>query len=438
MIPTTIIKEEFIHFLWRHKLVPNQMFTVDGRKIEVLEFGLHNSNSGPDFLNGKIRLDNTIWAGNIEMHVRSRDWMRHGHHEDRAYDNVILHVVYEHDGDIYIQDRNIPTVALKGAIPHVYFERYSKLMDSKKTIPCTPFIDSIPPIHIDMWKHALTVERLEKKSHLIQSIYTSSNNNWEETFYILLSKYFGSTVNSEPMELLARNLSLNIIYKNQHSSFAIDALLFGVAGMLQTDYQDAYFADLKNEWGFLSKKYDLKSIHPTIWKFGRLRPPNFPTIRIAQLSSILARYHGIFNKVLHADSYLGIRQLFIGHPNPYWDNHYRFGTEAEHSSKDVASGFIDILIINVVAPMLFHYGKHTADNSTIERSIDLISHIKSENNSVIKQWASLGLKSKTAYDSQALIQLKKQYCDELRCLECKIGQEIVGNKGHHKVIEYKS
>jgi hypothetical protein len=425
MIPTSGIKEDFIHFIWRNKLVPNAMYTVDGKNVEIIDFGSYNTNSGPDFLNGRIRIEDTIWVGNIEMHVYSRDWMKHGHHDDRAYDNVILHVVYEHDGDIYVQDRSIPTIALKGAIPRIYLDRYNKLLGSRLVIPCAGMIQSVPKIKIDMWKHALTVERLEIKSHQIAELCVQNNHNWEETFYVLLAKYFGSTINAEPMTMLARSLPLHVIYKNQHSKTAIDALLFGVAGFLKGTYEDQYYIDIKREWDFLSKKYDLSSMNVSVWKFGRLRPPNFPTVRIAQLASILARHQGLFSKIIASNDNLSLRQLFTGSPQHYWDSHYRFGQKGEPSHKDIAAGYIDILLINVVSPILYYYGNHISDDGFVTKAIDIIDNIKAEKNVIIKEWKELGIHSRTAYDSQALIQLKKNYCDAFRCMECKIGQEIM-------------
>jgi Protein of unknown function (DUF2851) len=418
------IQEDFIHFLWRTKKIPRKLFTTDGREVEILDFGIYNLNAGPDFFNAKIKFENTVWAGNIEMHVFSRDWIKHGHSRDRAYDNVILHVVYEHDGDIYVQDRNIPTIALKGCIPKIDLQNYKAITESKLMIPCSQLINKVSEEKIGFWKHSLTIERLETKSQTIAKTQENTTEFWEETLYITLARYFGSLVNVEPFERLARILPLNIMYKNQNNHLSIDALIFGQSGMLLADYKDQYFLNLKKEYAFLSKKYELKHLEPSVWKFGRLRPPNFPTVRLGQFAALMCESHGLFSRIKEATTIKEMRSIFVCKPNEYWDTRYRFGVESEYSPKKLTPSFIDHLIINAVVPILFLYGRTIQNEEFIDKAIYFLEHTKGEKNTITEEWKKLGIKSSSAYDSQALIHLKTQYCDHFQCMQCKIGHEI--------------
>ena len=422
------IKEEFLHFLWRTKKIqPEHLVTTDGRVIDILDFGTYNVDSGPDFFNAKINIEGTVWAGNIEMHVFSSDWKRHKHQHDKAYENVILHVVYENDKDILLSNENtsIPTLALKGKIPKSFVDNYFNLMQSKALIPCQNMISTVAFEKIELWKYTLAIDRLYHKSQQVSDILLSTGNDWEETLYIMLARYFGAKVNTEPFERLARSLPLKVVNKNKDKRDTLDALFFGQAGMLMANYEDEYFVRLKKEYQFQQKKYSLKPIDPVAWKFSKMRPMNFPTIRIAQFSGLMYRVTFLFSQIRESTYPAEIRQMLHSDVTEYWYDHYRFGTLSSAMKKNTSIDFVDLLLINAIAPVLYHYGRSSGDEKCIDVAIKLLEAIGSEKNSVIDHWKELGISSKTAFDSQALIHLKNNYCNEFKCLSCKIGNEIM-------------
>jgi hypothetical protein len=421
------LKEDFLHYLWRLKKInTHDLVTSDGRLINIIHFGTYNTDSGPDFFNAKIEIDGTVWAGNIEMHVFSSDWVRHKHQHDKAYENVILHVVYEHDlknHDSLVQ--NIPTIELKGKIPKSYLDTYLLLMQSSATIPCSNNIRYIDHHKIEFWKYALVIERLQSKSEHIDTIYNQCGQDWESTLYVLLARYFGTKVNTEPFEMVAKSLPLSYIFKNKNNRETIDALVFGQAGMLMADYKDDYFMELKKEYQHQQAKYMLTPINPVAWKFSKMRPINFPTVRLAQFSALLYKVSYLFSQIKESDSPAEIKAILTSKPHEYWDDHYRFGVESIHINKRISDDFIDLLIINAVAPVLYFYGKVNNEERFIDKSIQLLESVGSEGNNIVDEWKALGLKSKTGFDSQAMIQLKTKYCSNFKCLDCKIGHEIM-------------
>lgn len=422
------VKEDFLHYLWRmKKLHPNDLVTTDGLSVSVIDYGTYNVDSGPDFFNAKIKLDNTVWAGNIEMHVFTSDWTKHGHSRDRAYDNVILHVVYEHDKSVQEDPvlAKIPVLELKGKIPRSLLDSYLTLMQSMDEIPCQRLIKNVDPAKIELWKHALMIDRLLQKANQTAAILYHENNDWEETFYILLARYFGSKVNTDPFGMLAMSLPWRIIQKNRDKSLSIEALVYGQAGMLDAGYTDDYFVQLREEYGFLRQKYELKPINPVSWKFSKMRPVNFPTVRLAQFAAVIQQSTGLFSKILKAEKTEDLRQILRAEPHSYWDNHYRFGKESPVLHKAISNDFIDLLIINTIAPILCLYGKTIDDEQYADKAIHWIESLKAENNHIVQLWKSAGVKVKTAFDSQSLIHLKTKYCDEFKCLQCKIGHEIM-------------
>jgi len=422
------ISEDFLHYIWKtKKLNTDSLVTTTGRPLQIIDFGVHNSDSGPDFFNGKVKIDDTVWAGNIEMHIRSSDWYRHNHQSDRSYNNVILHVVFEHDKEIVLNDGNVlPCLELKGRIPKIFLDNYLQLSQSVDRIPCERNIQSVDKDKISLWKYSLILDRFERKTKLIQELLHESQNDWEQTLYVMIARYFGSKVNAEPFERLARTTPLNIVLKNRDKADALDALFFGQAGMLKANYKDAYYNSLQKEYQYLAKKYDLKPIDAVAWKFSRLRPPNFPTVRMAQLSALLHKSEGIFSKIKSLDDINKIRSIFEITPNTYWDNHYKFDAPSASASKQLSQSFIDLLLINAVAPVLFYYGKSTGDEVYTDKALRLLESLPPEQNSITRLWSELGLKSKTAFDAQSLIHLKTSFCDLKRCLNCKIGHEILG------------
>lgn len=424
------LKEEFIHFLWRTKKLPvNGYVTTDGKMLEILDFGIYNVDAGPDFFNGKIKIDGTIWAGNIEMHVFSSDWQKHKHQHDSAYDNVVLHVVYEDDKPVLSTDNiPIPTLALKGKIPKIYLDNYLNLVQSQQKIPCQSIIHKVSEEKINLWKFTLAIERLSNKSTFVNDILTSTGQDWEETLYIMIARYFGSKVNTEPFERLARSLPLQIVQKNKDKRQTLDALYFGQAGMLMANYTDEYFETLKSEYQYQQKKYNLQPIDPVAWKFSKLRPMNFPTVRIAQFAGLMYRVSFLFSQIKEADNASEIKKILTSDISEYWKTHYRFGLVSTDKTKNTGSNFIDLLMINAIAPVLFLYGKVNDDETYIDKAISIMEYLPSEKNNIITLWNELNIKTTNAFDSQALIQLKTVYCDQQRCLSCKIGNEIMSGK----------
>lgn len=422
------MKEDLLHYIWKYKLFnTSKLIIQNDKKIEVTDFGLHNTDAGPDFFNGKVKIDETVWAGNIELHINSSDWIKHKHQFDKAYNNVILHVVYNNDKQILDKDGNdIPTLELKDLIDKSLIENHSKLIDqSGADISCRNQIKTVDEFTIQSWLSRLAIERLERKAEEIQVTLHQNQNNWEETFYQYLFKYFGLKVNPLPFELLAKNTVLKIIEKH-HSLFAIESLLFGQAGYLEDDIEDEYFQKLKKEYQFLRSKFELSPLDKNLWKMLRLRPNNFPTIRIAQLSTLLSREARLFSKVIETNSIKELQELFAVKASEYWDTHYQFGELAkEETLKKIGINTINTIIINVIVPFTFVYGKVNQKEELVDKALKFLENIKPENNSIVKDWTELGVKSSNAMHTQSLIELKNNYCSQKKCLNCSIGNKIL-------------
>lgn len=421
------IREDFLHFLWRtRKLLPG-LQTTDGSNVEILEYGNYNTDAGPDFFNAKIRIGDTMWAGNVEMHVFTSDWQKHRHQHDKAYENVILHVVYENDKPSS-QPADIPVLELKGKIPKHFLNHYIGLMQSVEPVPCRNLIGGVNRDKIDMWKYSLIAERLQQKTQTVDQIYRGVAHNWEETLYIMLARYFGARVNTEPFERLARKVPLTIIHKNIDKPMVLEALFFGQAGMLTATFTDEYFKALKKEYQYQQKKYNLTPMEPVAWKFARMRPVNFPTIRISQFCHLMQKTEHLFSKISEASGPEGIQQWLHCRAGEYWDTKYRFDTPSRNYVKQTGKDFTDILVINAVAPVLFHFGKMTNDESYVDKAIYMLEHTSAEDNQITRYWKELGLGMHSAFDSQALIHLRTNYCSSHACMSCRVGSEIM-NRG---------
>ncbi len=422
------MKEDFLHYIWKYKLIDaSKLLTHTEEVIEVINFGIHNTDAGPDFFNGKVRIGETTWVGNIELHINSSDWLKHKHQDDRAYDNVILHVVYNNDKDLLDKDgNNIPTLELKGLINQELVKKHDDLVcQSGSEIACGVQIKTVDEFTIQSWINRLAIERLERKSDEIKQTLQQNRNNWEETFYQYLFKYFGLKVNALPFELLAKNSPLKVIEKH-HDLFSIEALLFGQAGYLEEDVEDEYFQKLKKEYYFLKSKFDLTPLEKSVWKFLRLRPSNFPTLRISQLANLLNKETRLFSKVIEAESVKEIQELFMVEASEYWNSHYQFGKLVEEDKKKkVGIDTINSIIINVIVPFTFVYGKQNQKVELIDKSLGLLESINAENNSIIKNWNELGIKTSNAMQTQSLLELKNNYCSKKNCLNCSIGNKIL-------------
>jgi len=422
-----IIREDFLYYIWKTKSFDlTQLLTQDQQPLEILQFGTQNFDAGPDFSNGRIEINGTTWVGNIEMHVYASDWERHCHDLDKSYDTVILHVVYEHDKEVYTSsEQKIPCLELKNRIHPTLLTNYARLIANNNWIPCERLISNVRPHTISFWLQRLVAERMSAKTERLKKLLIKTNFDWETTLYICLSRYMGARVNMDPFEHLAQSLPHLIIQKNRNDLFKIEALLYGQAGMLQADFEDAYFQELKKEYLFLAKKYNLNAIPVVSWKFSRMRPIGFPTIRIAQLAQIFFHNDRLFAKIAEEKHAREIRNIFKVHTSDYWTEHYRFGKLSNPKIKNIGDQLIDQLMVNVICPIVFLYGKYIADERYCERAIAHLESTKPEINKVTKGFKERGVRCQTASDSQALIQLKKGYCDEKRCVTCAIGNAII-------------
>jgi hypothetical protein len=426
-----LLTEDFLHYVWKFRLFDkNCLKTTAGESIEIYTAGLHNTDSGPDFHNARIKISDTTWAGNVEIHISSSDWHKHNHTNDDAYKNVILHVVYRDDEPITLPDgRQLPTLELQSRISDDLYNRYHALIFGNQTIiPCEASIGTVDEFTMRTWLTRVLVERLEKRSKAVIQALEVNRGDWEETFYQFLAANFGFKTNALPFELLARSLPQNILAKHKNNPMQIEALIFGQAGFLQGVLTDDYPKKLQEEYTFLRKKYSLTPVENHLWKFMRLRPQNFPTIRLAQFAALIVRSNHLFSKILDIRDVKSLRDLFTDISiNTYWDDHYRFGTVSKPSSKNLGAASIDIILLNTLALFLFSYGKHLQLEHFINRSLKLLESLPAEQNNIIADFETLGVKANTAFESQALLELKNNYCNFKKCLQCGIGNKILSH-----------
>lgn len=424
-----LITEDFLHYIWKFRLFDKiNLQTTDGESIQILSVGLHNTDSGPDFQNARVRIGDTIWAGNIELHISSSDWHRHNHTDDGAYKNVILHVVYRDDKPINLPDgRKLPTLELQSRISGELYNRYHALVfGNQTTIPCEAAIASVDEFAMRSWLTRVLVERLEKRSKAVVAALKLNRGDWEETFYQFLAANFGFKINALPLELLAKSLPQNILAKHKNNPMQIEALIFGQAGFVEGELRDEYPNKLKEEYSFLRKKYNLVPIENHLWKFMRLRPQNFPTIRLAQFAALIIKSNHLFSKALDIHDVNNLRELFTDiEVNPYWNEHYRFDVPSKPASKTLGAASIDVLLLNTLALFLFSYGKYLQLEHFINRSLKLLESIPSERNNIVDDYVQLGVKVNTAFESQALLELRNNYCNFKKCLQCGIGNKIL-------------
>jgi hypothetical protein len=400
--------------------------TSSGENVQIITSGEHNTDAGPDFLNAKIRIGETLWAGNVEIHLKSSDWNLHNHQSDKAYDNIILHVVFEHDHTINRADgSSIPCLEIKNHFDPGLYNTYQTLMQSVSRIPCGHHLPGVEKIIISNWLHRLMIERMEEKVQSILSALEENHHNWEETFYQFLAQAFGAKVNSAPFRILARLLPVKILAKHKNNLFQLEALLFGMAGFLDEKFSDDYPNQLKKEFTFLRKKLALQPLKKHLWKFLRLRPANFPTIRLAQFATLIYKSSHLFSKILETEDVKSIAAFFDVEASAYWVDHYRFDKTSGKRKKTFGSTATDLLLINTIAPFLFVYGKLRGEEIFITRSIGLLENISAEKNNIINGWQELGITANSAFETQALLQLRNNYCKNYRCLDCAIGHKVL-------------
>ncbi len=422
------MKEEFLHYIWKYKLYQDsELKSTSNENIEILNQGTHNYDSGPDFFNAKIKIENTVWAGNVEVHINSSDWYAHNHHTNKAYDNVILQAVYNHDKEILrTNGQSVPTMELK--FDQNLLKNYDSLISRETWVSCQEDIGFVDSFTIQNWIEKLTIERLEEKSVRIKQLLQQTKNSWEEAFYIQIARNFGFKLNSDPFEQLAKSLPLTYLAKHKENLFQIEALLYGQAGFLEDESGEEYFEILKKEYEFLKNKFKLKPIQKHLWKFLRSRPGNFPTIRLAQFAKLIYKSSALFSKILEVGSVNDFYELLKVEPSEYWETHYQFNKESVKKSKTLGKSAIDIILINTVIPFLFVYGKSKGLPELQDRAIEFLEYMKAEKNSIISKWNELGIKSTSAFETQALIQLKNKYCNHKKCLNCHIGNNLIRSK----------
>lgn len=421
------MKEEFLHYLWKYKLLGSPLVGTYGETIEVIKPGAHNTDAGPDFIDARIRIDGTTWAGNVEMHLHSSAWNAHHHDQDLAYNNVILHVVLHKDAPVFRSNgQEIPCLECSGLIPPALYEKYKGLMSSKLWVPCARIVKYCSTLTIRSCIESQLVERQNRKAETIEQSLQNLNYDWEETFYRLVARSFGLQLNSFPFEMLASSISYKTLIRHNNMPLQVEALLFGQAGMLECDFADPYPLALKNEYVFLKKKYSLSPLNASVWKFLRLRPAAFPSIRISQFADLIQRSGALFAEILETTSIEKLRDLFLVRASEYWNNHYRFDVPAkENRPKVIGDDSINLILINAIVPMLFMYGRmHRMDEIT-GRALLFLEELPAESNTVIRKWKSSGIEVNDAFTSQALLHLKQVYCDHKKCLDCRIGGELL-------------
>ena len=395
--------------------------TANGESLAIIHPGLHNSNQGPDFLDAKIKTGNTTWAGNIELHVLSSDWHNHGHSNDKNYGNIILHVVWEDDVQLNLP---FPVLELQSKVSNLLLEQFDELMKARTFIACQSMVHQVGPLTWVSWKERLLVERMQRKSTIILQYLDQNKHHWEETFWWLIARNFGYTVNSDAFEKTARSLSLNILSKHKSQLHQTEALLFGQAGLLENDFIEDYPRMLQKEYRFYQNKYQLRSIQIPL-HFLRMRPSNFPSIRLAQLSMLVHNSTHLFSTVRETIHLKDVKLLLNVVANDYWHYHYTFDELSGFKEKKLGAQMIGSIIINTVVPVLFAFGHYHNETGYKDKAIGWLQEMAAENNNITNGFSRLGVDNKNAFDSQALIQLKNEFCDQKRCLECVVGNSLL-------------
>ena len=408
--------------------------TTDGQEVEVIDPGLHNRNSGPDFFNAKVKIGGTLWVGNVEIHDKSSDWYQHGHQQDEHYNNVVLHVVGVADREVQMQSGHfVPQMVL--TIPPSVHDNYEELLRTDAYPPCYRIIPNLTRLTIHAWMAALQTERLEQKTIAIQERVKEAGGSWEDAYFQTMARNYGFGINGDAFEEWARHIPLQAVGKHRDDLFQIEAIFMGQAGLLELNtipaqYQqqalnEGYFAKLRNEYQYLAHKFSLTPMNAQLWRFLRLRPQNFPHIRIAQLANLYYQRKATLSALIDCQDMPAMAAMLRTQVTPYWETHYTFGSESFRNAKHLSPFSINLLMINTCVPMLFAYGRHSMKETLCDRAFDILEQLKAENNHIIRMWKECGLDVKSAGDSQALIQLKREYCDKKECLRCRIGFEYL-------------
>ena len=416
------MNERLLQFIWQHLYFnKDQLTTVGGDSISIVLNGMLNSNQGPDFLLAKIVINNIMWFGNVELHIKTSDWDKHGHTDDEHYSNIILHVVWEHDVK---EEQQIPVLELKNRISASLLHRYNLLMEQNEFIPCENQLSDVSELVWSSWKERMIAERLFQKNEKINQLLQETNHHWEETFWQLLAGNFGMIVNRDAFEAIAKTLPVTVLAKHKNQIHQVEALLLGQAGLLNKQFSEDYPIMLQKEYQFLQKKYQLKPVNHLL-HFLRMRPSNFPTVRLAQLAMLIHQSSHLFSKVIEAEEMNTIKQLLTVTANDYWHYHYMLDEPAEFRKKQLGKMMIENILINTIIPVLFAYAEHHADEKLKQKATQWLQELPKEKNRITRQWEAAGVKHETAFDSQGLLYLKKNYCNAKLCLSCAVGNSIL-------------
>lgn len=421
--------EELLHYVWRHKIFPlSELRTVGGQVVEVIDPGLPNTNAGPDFFNAKVKIDDTLWVGNVELHTRSSEWVAHGHQKDRAYDNVVLHVVGEANCEVFRTDGQ-PVPQLLLPVPSYVRERYAELRTQEIAPRCYPIPGTLPKLTVNSWLSALQVERFEQKARLIKERLMRLNNHWEDAFFVTLARNFGFGINGDAFEAWASRLPLRAVDKHRDNLLQVEAFFFGTAGLLEEEEGDEHYLKMQKEYRYLSHKFSLPDPLPVErWRFLRLRPGNFPHVRLAQLAYLYHKQESLFSRVMDCETAAEAEKLFATKTSAYWETHFNFKKTSPPMPKKVGDRALNLILINTVVPFLYAYGLHRNNPALCERATRILESLKAESNHITRLWAGAGLHVVCAADSQALIQLQHEYCDKRDCLRCRFGYEYLRKK----------
>lgn len=423
------MREDLLHFIWKYKkLQLEDLFTSENESVKIVDIGTHNHLSGPDFFNSKVEVNDQLWAGNIEIHLKSSDWYVHNHEQDSNYNNVILHVVWYDDGEIFRSDGSkIPTLELKNYISKDLLNAYQKLFDqnNKSFINCENNIAEIDNFLFENWKERLFFERLENKSNFIFELLEASQNDWEQVLFKILLKNFGLKINGQAFLSLANALNYSVVRKLRTDNKALESVFLGMSHLLNDNsVVDDYYIQLKKEYNYQRNKFDLKETSVQEPEFFKLRPPNFPTIRLSQLASLYSKKQNLFSSLINASELSEIYELFNVSASEYWNDHFTFGKSSKKSTKKLTKKFVDLLVINTLLPLKFCNAKYLGKDVN-EEVLKIVSQIKPEENSIVSNFKSLKIDIKNAEDSQAHLQLYNEYCSKNRCLQCAVGAHLL-------------
>ncbi len=422
-----VMKEELLHFVWNYKLLKSQeLISVSGARIKIFHQGELNKDAGPDFFNARIEVDGITLVGNIEIHVNSSDWLKHGHENDKAYNNLILHVVYKYDKAIPQNTKhNVEVVELKNYLDEKILRKYNSLISSSNSLPCSKQIKNVENLKLQSWLQRMLVERLENKTEYVQHLFASAQNDFSQTLYLLLARNFGFKVNAEPFELLAKHLPLSILIKHSSNLFQLEALVYGCAGFLNKSYKTKYLQQLQNEFEFLKNKYKLKELDGSLWKFLRLRPANFPSVRLWQFAMVIHKCPDLFTNPEKFNTVELLNKAISHKHDGYFSKHYKLDGPEVRALKGIGKNSIENIIINTMAPFLFFYGQQTGKDKFIDAAVECFENLPFEDNVKTRHFVKAGLKFKTAAESQGLITLFDNYCKNTRCLDCGIASHLL-------------